>query len=430
MVLKEYLTINLYFTLIIKRGIIVPDPFWWNLNDVLMGKHGLTQFFYSTKTNHNNSPLIPIRVMTQPILMMTEFESIKYMLDNSPGLFGPGTLKFAFFEYFMNNNVGISVGQNWDIRRKFNDFILSHKHPVHDNNLFINSMINIIDNECKTLTDSSSCLSMKNFTSFSKTVTSRIVFGRTDFSVYKMFNRSNDLWNLAFPSIGPVNQNMLNYMEQPSSEYCMMDLLRSYTDKNPDIDMYHQIPHWIFPMNGSLSILLIKLIYFIICHSPSNQNTMELFKEELDIVKLTTHKYLEWIVLECLRVNNPVVTFFREVLTSNTFTNSKGEIVTFNKGDQLFVLTSPLIRDPQIFKEPSRFNPDRWADPELQKYNLMFGMGRQICPGADIIKFILKVCLYKLFHNNKFTVSDNPVNIDDVDDMINPYILNIDIVKT
>lgn len=434
-VFKEYFLINTYFALIIKRGIIIPSHFWWNMNDLIMGSHGLTQFYYNVKRSHKNNPLIPIKVMTTSLYMMTDFESIRYMLDNSPGLFGPGTMKISFFEYFMNNNVGISVGQNWDIRRKFNEVILGTNNPIHQNGKFIESITNIINEECKALTTiDRKQIGLSQFNNFSKNVTSRVVFGKADHCIYDMFNNSSDLWSLAFPKIGPVNQRIVKFMQNPSEEYCMMDLLRSYSDKNPEIDMYHQIPHWIFPTNGSLSILLIKLVYFIICHEQSNQNTLDLFSAPFDLVKLTTHTYLEWIILECLRVNNPVVTFFREVLQSNNFTKTDGSIIQFNKGDQLFVLTSPLIRDPEIFQDPSRFNPDRWANRDLQKYSLMFGMGRQICPGADIIKLLLKISLYNLFHNsssggitNKLTVSRRTINIDDVDDMINPYNIFIEI---
>jgi hypothetical protein len=382
---------------------------------------------------------------------MTDYDSINYMLKNSPGLFGPGEFKIAFFEYFMNNNVGISLGQSWEIRRKFNEVILGHGHPIHDNNLFLQSVYNILDDECKQLISSSAsggltnnssasgglknnssaksnnCIDLASIGKFSRNVTSRIIFGTKDDSVYNIFKDSSLLSILAFPRVGHQDKTILHYINNPGEEYCMMNLLKEYSDKNPEIDMYAQIPHWIFPTNGSLSILLLKLIYFIVCHEPSFKNTQQLFSEPFDVIKLTTHTYLEWIILECLRVNNPVVTFFREVLQENTYTHEDGSIINFNKGDQLFVITSPLIKDPQIFPEPFRFNPDRWMDRNLQKYNLMFGLGRQVCPGQDIIKLLLKISLYNLFHNNKFTVSARTVDINNVDDMINPYNISIDI---
>jgi hypothetical protein len=424
---NEYVLVNLYFMLIIKRGIIVPSRFWWGVNDNIMGRHGLSDFYFGMKRKYNNNPLIPIKVMTTPLLMMTDIDSIKYMLDRSPGDFGPGKFKLSFFEHFMNNNVGISIGENWKIRRQFNEAILAIGNPIHGNNTFMNSMINIINDECKKLTTDKNQLDILSFSKFSKNTTSRIIFGRIDPNVYNMFKGSSDLYGLAFPSVDPPNDRILEYMKTPTEEYCMMDMLRSYNNKNPDIDMYHQIPHWIFPTNGSLSILLLKLVYFINAHSQSRENTNELFNNPFDLTKLVTHTYLEWIILECLRINNPVVTFFREVLTDNTYTSLKGNIVEFKAGQQLFVLTSPIIRDPEIFPEPSKFNPDRWQNSELQRYNLMFGIGKQICPGQDIIKTILKICLWNLFHYNRFEISPECIDINNVEDMINPYSICIKI---
>jgi len=63
------------------------------------------------------------------------------------------------------------------------------------------------------------------------------------------------------------------------------------------------------------------------------------------------------------------------------------------KGSLVFANIWAMLRDPQIFPEPERFNPDRylektddetarWRDPRV----FVFGFGRRRCPGAHLVE--------------------------------------------
>jgi hypothetical protein len=413
---KDYLTVNLYFLLIIKRGIIYPTKLWWKLNNILMGKHGLTTYYYMLKNKYAPSPVIQVQLMNTPLKLIVDINLVHYMLHHSPKIFGPGSLKIAFFEYFMPYNLGISKGINWAHRRIFNESILDTPQIIHYDCALINSIKTIIDQESEN--HRFECL--EDFMVFSKRATSRIVLGCIYQDIYKLFRYSSDISSLAFPKTGnrdPVLQELIN--NDISQEYCLLTVMKNIQGVPCDVSIYDQVPHWIFPMNGSLSILLEKMIYFVINHQASKEAIMELCYEPFNLVKLITHKYLEWNILEVLRLNNPVVTFFREVLKDHLY-ESDTHSYNFYQGEQLLVLSSPILKDPIIFTNPHAYIPERWNDPKVQKYSLIFGMGPQICPGQNIIKLILKIGLYYVLNKREFK-SLNYIDLNDVSDMIDPY---------
>ncbi|NIR11881.1 MAG: cytochrome P450, partial [Candidatus Aminicenantes bacterium] len=96
---------------------------------------------------------------------------------------------------------------------------------------------------------------------------------------------------------------------------------------------------------------------------------------------------LRAVILETLRLNNPVVTTFRTLDSDYTFSHSGR---SFSKGDQFLILNNPVLRDPTFFYEPNRFIPERWV-PSLEGsyYAIMFNQGPQKCPGKDLAIFIL-----------------------------------------
>ena len=79
-----------------------------------------------------------------------------------------------------------------------------------------------------------------------------------------------------------------------------------------------------------------------------------------------------------------------------------------------------FLRDPKYFQNPNKYDPTRWNDKnlEFQMYSLMFSQGPQICPGKNLILFLLEILFIKV---KPFFISQKTLNINDLPDSLNPF---------
>ncbi|KAL4318243.1 hypothetical protein GQ457_18G020290 [Hibiscus cannabinus] len=89
------------------------------------------------------------------------------------------------------------------------------------------------------------------------------------------------------------------------------------------------------------------------------------------------------------------------------------------KGTRLLVNLWKLMRDPNIWENPSEFRPERFlnehADFDIRGQNfefIPFGSGRRMCPGVTFAIQILHLTMARLLHGFDLgTVSDEPVDM-------------------
>lgn len=63
---------------------------------------------------------------------------------------------------------------------------------------------------------------------------------------------------------------------------------------------------------------------------------------------------------------------------------------TIPGGTMLLVNVYAMQRDPKIWDEPTKFNPERFKDGKAEgKWMLPFGMGRRGCPGEGLAKKVM-----------------------------------------
>ena len=111
------------------------------------------------------------------------------------------------------------------------------------------------------------------------------------------------------------------------------------------------------------------------------------------------------ILLETLRLFNPVNTLFRKDIKTN---------------EEILIMVPMILRDSKYFPNPHSFKPERFNDKKLeyQTYSLMFSQGPQICPGKNFILYLSEI----LFDTIKPIFKSNiKLDCNNIPDTLNPF---------
>ena len=97
---KDIVYVFILNNIIISRGILSPNCFWFRISEMLLSDSSAVNMFYDFKKRYGDIP--KTYMFGEKTYIITEKRHIKEILDNSPHPFGPGKLKTKFFKSFMN----------------------------------------------------------------------------------------------------------------------------------------------------------------------------------------------------------------------------------------------------------------------------------------------------------------------------------------
>lgn len=401
--------------LTVYRGILSTNRFWWQVSDFFPDKTGINLYKQFKK---RYGAFANTSIMGKDVILVTDVKYIKQILDGSPDTFGVGKLKFDFFKSFMEFNVGVSEGCPWQRRRKYNEKVLDTDRIHQYGSIFNQKIDSIFAN--------SSLNSFKDFADLGKKVSCQIVFGLDPFQpIFDIFKKANSLKPLLSSEYRidtSTKDKYFNYLEKAMENPkpgTLMALASSKCLTKEEIK--HQIPHWIFPSNGIVSVALPRLLILLYSH-PKVLNKLKLELKKFDGTNFNSMTYTRAIILEMFRLNNPVNSTFRTLL-KDTKLGSR----SFKKGTQFFILNNPVLRETK-FKNPNSFEPNRWIkDPFLEDsyYSIMFNQGPQRCPGKELAILILVSCLNSFLKYNRDKYIQPKIDTFYVPQMINPYRIRI-----
>ncbi|MCP3660032.1 MAG: cytochrome P450 [Bacteroidetes bacterium] len=423
------LNINFLVMMILNRGILAPDCKWFAINDKLIKDKSGINIYEDIKKGYGK-PIVSINVLGKPINLIYDNSFIKQMLDQSPYIFGVGRLKKYIFRSFMKKNVGISEGKPWYNRRRLNDAVLCF-NKLHRYAPLYNNAIK------QTLNKYGLPKNFDEFIKIGRKITSKIVFNvdlAPDY-IFEIFSKANSLKSLTDEDFHIDEKTMsayLNYLNKHIDNPNPNSLIESavkYIDYCPSSnacksEIIYQIPHWIFPNMGVFISVIPRLLLFLANHPEELNKVIEEIKN-IDInnsQEIYNLKYLRKCILESVRLNNIVVTLFRTLLKDYSFgKDSLGNEYKFDKGTQFLILTNPILREPEKFKNPNKFIPSRWSsDLENSYYAIMFGQGPQRCPGKEVAIFLMQSFVANYLKNLNFKLKSSKININYIEQMINP----------
>lgn len=423
---NELIKIQIICWIIVSRGIIASNPFWWKVSELFLEDSSAITLYKTIKDEHNNIDIYGINIFGTPVNLVLDNSIINTILDNSPFVFGSGKLKQDFFNQFMSMNLGISEGVEWIKRRELNEKVLDtgclHQYAkIYDT--YISEIFNNI-NKNNTMTNI-------DFNNIGRKVTSKIVFGLDQIpdQVYTIFSQANSAYRIILDK-GSLNtyefKIYLNFLKKSmiDPEPYSLIWIAKHSQQLQSRELLDQIPHWIFPIVGQYISSFPRLLLLLQLSTGVRSKLERGFREVDSVYDIYKFKYLRWVLLELFRLFNPVVTTFRTLLTDYCFNEKK----CFTKGDNFLILNAPILRNPEFWNNPDSFNPDRWIDrPGLEDsyHYLSFIQGPQKCPGKDLILFILGSSLYHMWKRFGTLKAKDfaPENLDinNLPQMINPY---------
>jgi len=229
----------------------------------------------------------------------------------------------------------------------------------------------------------------------------------------------------------------LKYLDEQIKNPKQLSLVhRGIMYENNFDEILHQIPHWIFPIVGTVSMSFPRLLLVLNNHPHILSNLIDELKnsdlnEASSIYNLS---YLRKCILEMLRLNNPVVTTFRNLLKDYNFTSDETQY-KYKKGEQFLILNNPVLRDEEYFKHPDQYIPERWSSQtEKSYYSIMFNKGPQECPGKELSIFIIMSCVVNYFRHtgllekNIWKLTEPKINSKKIQQMINPFSIKFEYI--
>ena len=422
---KELLKVTALNLLVVLRGILSPNCKWYNISDLLLTDGSGLNLYNKFKNKYGD--FAPSHMYGIKIYIVTNTKYIKTIFLNSPNLFSVGLLKKKFFKSFMSKNVGVSKGCPWKRRRKINDLALFtdklHKYsPKYNNDIF--KLILKFKNKTE--------LKFENFRSMGQIMVNKIVFSSNNISndIFKIFSNANSieaLYNNDFKINSKIYNNysqILNHFIDNPNKNSLIELCMLYT-KNKE-EVFHQIPHFIFPIVG-LFVTTIPRLLLLLCNH--RYIFKKVIKEVYSINDKHPNKYkkiyqlifLRKCILETLRLNNPVITTFRTLERDYKFDDK----YSFKKGTQFLILNNAILREKVFFKQPNKFIPSRWTSKmEKSMYSVSFNQGPQRCPGKELAIYIAQSFIYNLIKikkiDSKNKIICKKINTKNISQVINP----------
>ncbi|CAI8596140.1 unnamed protein product [Vicia faba] len=117
-------------------------------------------------------------------------------------------------------------------------------------------------------------------------------------------------------------------------------------------------------------------------------------------------KYTNKVVEEVIRMSNVAAFVFRKVVNEVDYKGYK-----IPKGWKVISMLRYIHTDPENFKDPMYFDPDRWNELAKPGTYQVFGAGQRLCPGNMLARIQLALLLHHLSIGYKWELVNPNANI-------------------
>ncbi|KAF8781369.1 Cytochrome P450 3A28 like protein [Argiope bruennichi] len=184
---------------------------------------------------------------------------------------------------------------------------------------------------------------------------------------------------------------------------------------------------WIFLLAGyETTATALAFTFYLLIKHPEIQERLyrEIEKAEDDsYASIQNLQYLDQVFSESLRLYPPVTGFISRICSEDYRVGS----MTIPKGAVVQAAVWDIHHDPELWPEPWKFDPDRFAPENRASLNSMaympFGIGRRNCIGARFAHAEAKLALFRLVKKFRFETcekTDDPLPLICPTVIINP----------
>lgn len=203
-------------------------------------------------------------------------------------------------------------------------------------------------------------------------------------------------------------KELMNQQPSEASRWTLLDTLLLSNEKLSFQDITDEINSYIHGGRDTLGSLFQFLILALAKYEKIQADVYaeirSCFNSSEDLNKLTVNDlskltYLNAVIKETLRMFPPIPFFGRKMMED--FVTDK---FTFPKDSEVVISAYSIGRDPQIFSNPSVFDPSRFIGSENSDklINLAFSVGKRQCSGKKFVFPMTKLLMVKLLLNFKF----------------------------
>jgi cytochrome P450 len=192
----------------------------------------------------------------------------------------------------------------------------------------------------------------------------------------------------------------------------LLSIVTNNPDENgappSDAEIIGHVPQLMEAAFGTCQNVLIWTLILLCQHPRIARNLLDELQGRLagaapSLELISDLPLLDAVINESMRILPPIPQQIRAALKDTTLAN-------FPVRERTKVLLSPFItnRDPDLYPEPDRFKPERWASINPSPYDFfVFSAGPRTCPGYWFGTSIIKVVIASILTRFRVALAPN-----------------------
>tara|TARA_Y100000389_G_scaffold176551_1_gene188144 strand:- start:2241 stop:3656 length:1416 start_codon:yes stop_codon:yes gene_type:complete len=342
---------------------------------------------------------------------------VKYILKNSPHMFGPSTFKHIFMGQIMPKNIGVTkcpfsdtkICKKYRKKRDMNEELFKTNKKIDYYDIMYSSI-------CKNITYK--LKNHKDFKTLALNSMADLYFGHNTERLQDLLENMFDyvltdsdmtlktLFNKVTTNRQPIKR-VANYIRDNNMHNSIFSRFKDYEKSSKhNFDLSNEIPHWIGPYLLMIEFFIPVLIQVII----KRKDVYDKIKKEMNsgILNLKSKRsYIHYVIVEFFRLFNIISVHPARISQDDIKWNG----IIFPKNTELVINLNTLLRDETVFKNPDHFIPERWENKPIELQHISFGFGTQRCPSINFSPLLFKIIINNLF--SKFDYRLNPLQYPD-----------------